>query len=255
MAIFPLYFPLFYKPCVATHIQGKIYYLKLSLDTKLPLTLKKEVLEILDKTPHGKTHWINEKGGSFDEETYLISSIKIGNRLLKEVEVCEEQESRLIQKAFGIIGRPLLEQQNLFFDFPHGALFIEESLRFLQKRGFCPKKLVKIPFTKNKGGLVVEVETDLGTRRLSLSISNSHTFIRPSLAKNFTCEVESENLPFLPSSRLVLGGEDFGKKSLYLVDFTEKITEIDGCIGMDFLKQHVLYLDFKNNLAYIDKKK
>jgi len=77
----------------------------------------------------------------------------------------------------------------------------------------------------------------------------------PSLAKNFTCEVESENLPFLPSSRLVLGGEDFGKKSLYLVDFTEKITEIDGCIGMDFLKQHVLYLDFKNNLAYIDKKK
>src|SRR3989338_1822103 len=219
VAIFPLYFPLFYKPCVATHIQGKIYYLKLSLDTKLPLTLKKEVLEILDKTPHGKTHWINEKGGSFDEETYLISSIKIGNRLLKEVEVCEEQESRLIQKAFGIIGRPLLEQQNLFFDFPHGALFIEESLRFLQKRGFCPKKLVKIPFTKN-----------------------------------FTCEVESENLTFLPSSRLVLGGEDFGKKSLYLVDFTEKITEIDGCIGMDFLKQHVLYLDFKNNLAYIDKK-
>lgn len=253
ITVIPLTFPDTFTPCVATHIQGGIYYLKINFDSKLPLTLNKDILEKIEKSPHGTLEWTTEKGEKFSAPSYLVPSIKVGETVFKDVIICATREEEPEGGAVGEIGRPLLIQHSLFLDFPHSMMIVGENLSSLQKAGLYVGKTVKIPFKLNRGGIVVKVSTDLGLYKFSLSTSASHIIIRANQVKNLLQKQVLDTSPEIESIRFGLAGEEFGYQKLYPYDLTDILHEIDGSIGMDFLKHHSLYYDFKNLNAYIDK--
>lgn len=64
-------------------------------------------------------------------------------------------------------------------------------------------------------------------------------------------QTSKHGFPSLSSDTFSIGGTNFGSKPLYFIDITEELDEIDGFLGMDFIKDHVIYIDFDHHILYI----
>jgi len=86
---------------------------------------------------------------------------------------------------------------------------------------------VRIPFEMHRSGIVLQVDTDFGTRRLIMNTTSTLSHLHSSFIPS--------DKPYI-SSALVLGGQQFGNITFESIDLPEGLREIDGFIGMDFLK-------------------
>lgn len=51
---------------------------------------------------------------------------------------------------------------------------------------------------------------------------------------------------------LVIGATTIGRQEkIYLVDMSDEMTWMDGYLGVDFLKSHVVYIDYRNKAVHI----
>ena len=57
--------------------------------------------------------------------------------------------------------------------------------------------------------------------------------------------------PIFTTSQFTINGTDFGSKDLYFINMTNELHDIDGVIGMDFIKKQVMYIDFSKEIIYI----
>src|ERR1700728_2782281 len=67
-------------PMLDASIEGKTYPLQFDLGSKFPLSLKKNVLDAInDKKSFGMAKWQDVKGNFYEEPSYYIPCVKIGN--------------------------------------------------------------------------------------------------------------------------------------------------------------------------------
>ena len=100
-------------------------------------------------------------------------------------------------------------------------------------------------------GGVFSVNTDMGVIRLSIDTGASGTFVRSSRLEGREVHKIDHTLPVFTSSTFVIGGKDFGSMDLHLLNIAPEWHEIDGLLGMDFLENHVVYIDNQKNVVYI----
>ncbi len=225
-------------PKIKVELQDSNYELKVSIGTRFPLFLNKEILDKIDKQPQGTTLWHNIKGEQFEALTYLIPKMKVGELTLTNILV-----NQSLEQGHNSIGKYLGEEFNLLLDFPHSRIVACDTFSRLQARELAGNHWVPVPFELNRIGVVLLVKTVLGTHRLAINTTSTFNALRSSLAP-------SEKS--LISSNFSIGDVEFGKTSFQVVDLPEILNDIDGCIGMDFLKDHALYIDYSNKIAYIE---
>lgn len=250
-------------PCTEVKIEGVAYPLIVDLGDKLPLMLSKTLLDKIAKKPEGVKVWKDAQGTSYESTSFLIPEIKIGNFTLTDISASQENEEcnnngviwrdqgHQVDERFGKIGRPLLEKRNLFLDFPNARAISCNNIQELKKMGFILSQIEKIPFQRGRTGIILQAQSDIGTIRLSISTGTNISLLRTSTLKQLSFESDWRGLPVFNTSRFAIGNTDFGSTNLYLLEITPELHEIDGVLGMDFLKQHTIYIDFSNRLIYI----
>lgn len=262
----PITFTLSGTPALLATIEDNECLLELDLGSKFQLSLKKSILDgINDKKAHKMAHWKDAKGDSYESPSYLIPNVSIGDLVLADVIARQEsdiyrqnttlwndQDKKDVQIILlGSIGRPLLEKTNLLLDFPHSKMIACNSKYKLKRLGIYLENMTKIPFEGGERGIIIKTDTDAGILRLGLDTGATITLIRSSRLHDQKCTIDEHGFSTYTTSKLSIGNADFGSKDLFLYDITSELHEIDGVLGMDFLKDHVIYIDYQEKMIYI----
>ena len=267
---FPIDFiPYSNQPRTRVKIEDIEYRLLIDLGSPAYLTLREELLEkVQNKAPFRNRTIINLIGEEYPIQSYLIPKAKVWYLKIENFEIEEDSPgvqiydsakrpaADVVADVPGKIGRAVFINTgiNLFMDFRNSAMFICNSLSYRKKDGYHLEKLVQFPFEMDRWqGIVWEVDTDLGTKRLLLDTGCSLNLIKPSIVKDQPCEEWLPGLQRYKSSKFVLGERDFGETNLTLSEMSPALGNFDGIIGMEFLEEHVVYLDFKKKIAYVGK--
>ena len=233
------------SPTVNASLEGTIYPFDLDLGSFFPFSLHQEILQNIHKTKYGTAKWKDFKGNEYESPAYTIPEIKIGNLTFDNVITNQDREdfyanvalNSLHSQPIGVIGLPILEKYNLFLDFPHSAIYASNDYLPLQQAGLLSQNLLTIPFSPHRNGILLSVETDAGTHRLILDTGTTHTAIRgpqPTSTRQFC-----------------LMGHDFGECSIVSIDLNPQF-DFDGYLGLDFLLEHALFIDYSNKLILLD---
>jgi len=236
------------SPTIDASIGGNIYPLELDIGSSFLLSLRQEILQNVNKTPYGTAEWSDFKGQRYESPAYTIPEIKIGNLAFTNVIAKQNREDFHINvtsntqpmQPIGVIGLPVLEKYNLFLDFSHSTIYASNDYLPLQQAGLLSQNLLSIPFVLHSDGILLSVETDIGTYRLILDTGSTCTAIRAPHQNSTT--------------RFRLMGHDFGARSIFPIDLNSHF-DYDGYLGMDFLSEYSLFIDYSNGLIFIDLEK
>ncbi len=226
-------------PVIEAKIENVTYPLEVRIGSRFPLFLPKKILSnIKNKSFCGLKEWKSLEGFTHQASCYIIPSIEIAGLRLKNIPAIQTEED------IGILGQYLGGDGDLYVDFPKSRLIASPSFPKALYQLFNQNSWVKVPLKKSIAGLIIQVETDRGTYNLSLNTTCTETTIKNSLL--------GEQKPLF-SSTFSIEGQEFGGLFLHPGKIPDALSEIDGFIGMDFLKKTTLYLDHKQEVAYIKK--
>lgn len=233
-----LTFDAFNIPTLAIQIENQTLPLILDLGSHYPLMLDKSYLDKLTKKAHGISLWFDVWGNEYTSHTYLIPSISLDDLSWTNVLVRDQPQEWIANTTFsslsapiiGSIGRPILEQTNLLLDFPGSAIYPCST---------PPSNWHPVPFTLTPDGIAIQVETDIGPTTLILDTGSTWTVLNSSL------------ITTPRTSKFSINNKDFGPQSLLLLEITPKFQTMNGLLGMDFLRQHAIYIDYPNKTIYI----
>jgi hypothetical protein len=250
----------YHIPCTSVEIAGKNHPVEIDLGSKMALSLRKDILETLTKDSAGISNRMDFRGSKYTTAAYSIPKVKIGSLSLQNIKAREEAElfttsGSIVIKAEeppcdGRIGREFFSGKNLFMDFRCRTLIACSKLKDIKKEGYLIDNLISTPFKITKDGIILEIETDLGTQKFVLDTGTTVSAIRSDGEKRDETQQEGK-LPTIQTTAFIINGVDFGPRKLYLLDISREFSEIDGLLGMDFLEEHVVYLDFTQNTAHI----
>lgn len=254
-------------PQALVDIQGNKYQLDVDLGSKHPLFLKQGVLASIEKTSCGTVQSRNFKGDVWEFPAYQMAEMKMGDLAFHDVVAVgktdeyscseivsgplNEREEEAAEKV-GSIGRPLLEKSNLLFDIPHQVLISSSQKKQLKKLGYSLEDYAHVSFQKGRVCPIIKVATDLGELNLAVDTGSTFSYIRSSgVEKQKVEEAPQDGLARVITEHLQIGNRDFGSQDLYLLDIASELTEIDGILGMDFIQDHLIYIDQQEQTIYI----
>ena len=250
-------------PLVETKIEGKSYPLMLDLGSYSQMKLKGKILKRVNKRPYGLAKFGDVRGNHYESQKYLIPEVKIGNHLFAEV-IAVEENSEFVRntenwdpsedppaESNGAIGRSLLKRKNIFLDFPHSRIAFVEDANLPQGLSSSIEDMLAVPFKMTTCGVVLRVKTDLGEKRFLLDSGFTKSVIRPPQCQDWECQQDEYGDKYFNNLQFLIGGKDFGSFPLYLLDITPEI-EVDGILGMSFLRHHAVYIDFRNRVIYFE---
>ena len=235
-------------PVINVRIENNIYPLELDLGMSFPFSLTPKVLQEIRTDSYSTAHWLDFKGNEYQSPIHTVPGLQIGNQIFLDARITQDTEdfyenTRIegaFSEKFGRIGLPILEKYNLFLDFPHEAVYICDTLSRLQEPGLLSTHLLAIPFLFHKHGILLSVETKTGVLRLILDTGCTKTVVRHPYA--------------LSVSEFRIMGHDFGSRSICPIDLCSDF-DFDGYLGMDFLMEHPLFIDYSNKIIYLDLQK
>ncbi len=223
-------------PFITAMLEGKKFELTVDIGSRFPLSLRKELLDGIDKQFKGTVTVRDMNGGKNEVPSYLIPVVKIGDLTLKNIVA-----NQIIGEDQNSLGKFLGEEFNLFLDFSHSRIIACDTFSKLQSKKLVDNHWKSNPFEMSLGGPIFNVDTDFGTLRLALNTTSTVCFLRSSL-------LSSDQV----SSPFSLEGQQYGMVSFHSLDFPEGLDGIDGFIGMEFLKKHAVYLDYTHKVAYFE---
>lgn len=249
-------------PITNVEIEGRKYYLEIDTGSKFALTLDVNSLaKIKGKKKLSDLSWKDFKGNAYSSGSYQLPKVALADIFVTNVVTrtnnrnynrnvmlfgTVEKELEHVQS----IGRPFLDKFKLLLDFRNSRMFISNDLKKLKEFGFDIGNFKKIPIEIGITGAIVKVETDFGIKRLAIDTGTTVTAIRK--MDQLKVDKSKRGLPVTMTKKFVIGGKNFGSRELYLLDITTELKAIDGILGMDFLKSHVMYIDFPGKAVYIE---
>jgi hypothetical protein len=254
-------------PIIEVAIEGNLYPIVVDLGSKFQFTLNQDVLATIHKQEMGTVQWKDIRGSSYEAPSHILPKINIGDLVLTNIVTREDPKDfisnvilwddtpnrkEVLNKKVGTLGRPLLEKFNLLLDFQNSRIIVSNDLKKLGQAGFDIESMAKVPM-ENGRGIIFNVNTDLGIKKFDLDTGATINVVRASLLENKECKRGPHGLDTFTTSKFIVDKTDFGKVTLHLLDVTPELHELDGCIGMRFLKDHVVYIDYQHKILYIGK--
>lgn len=259
-----VYSRFFNNPCIELEVEGAVYLVLIDSAASSEFTLNKESLaKMSNKQFIGTQKWIDFRGNQYESARYLvpemkIKKMKINNAVVKEESVgfltagaivqAQRTKDEVLREFDGRMGLGMLEKLNWLFDFSNNVMIASSKISNLTRKGYFIDRFLKIPMKINNYGMTLCVDTDAGQLTLLLDTGSGKNLIKPSLIKDKISENTSK---IFKTSNFFIGGRNYGEQNFYPFEFSDFWDGIDGVIGMDFLKAHIFYLDFKNQLIYI----
>ena len=114
----------------------------------------------------------------------------------------------------------------------------------------------KFSLEPEERGIVLKVDTDVGHLRLDINTGATISLVRSSLLAsrpNYAAKMQKDSYKGLVyfTTDLVVGTTTLGRQEMYVTDLADEATWFDGCLGIDFLKKHIVYIDYRDKCVYI----
>jgi hypothetical protein len=249
-------------PLIEVEIGKKNYPIQLDLGSRLS-SLDGSDLSEIDKTIYGKFYGFDLHGNTYENVIYQVSDVKIHNFPIPIVKICEESPEFVTNSVFygkldkisnpGRIGREVFDGKNFLLDFSRSRIILCNSFKDLKRDHYKLENFVKVSFHINQNGICFQVDTDVGMKTLVLDTGSSCSIVKESFVEK-QCSTESlHGMPMWWTKKFILGGFDFGCRNLGLFHISSDLTDMDGILGMDFLKEYAVYIDTGQSIAYIGK--
>ncbi len=253
-------------PYINISIGCEQYSMVVDLGSRFEIDMKSDTLKHLPKSRLGTEKWKNFKGSEFIRPSYILPEIRIGSLVFTNSSVVEvfttdredsviwrdQKGSKISPKTAGSLGRKLFKSLNLLFDIRKSKMVISNDLKKLKKHGYDLKTYAKVPFTLHPKGIILNIDTDIGGLNFILDTGSTcttiHNYLHP---VNKSKVFDHRNLSNFCSKKFAVGSTDFGPKRLYFLNMSKDLQEFDGLLGMDFIKEHVIYVDFSKNEIHI----
>jgi hypothetical protein len=251
---------------IEVEIEGGKYPVKLDLGASCQFAFFSDALETLcEKKFIEFITTTDVKGNQYKVKNYLIPHIKTKNFKCENVNVLEESRDFVRKGAVlwqsddkikteipfvGRIGRNCFMANNLFIDFPNSMVFVTSGIDQLKMDHWRVCDLFETSFEMGLWGIILSIETDLGVKRFVLDTGANVSILRESHLKRSLMQEAAPGRQIFTTEKFVMGGQDFGPFDLSVFEIASSV-DADGYLGLDFLKEHAIYLDFKNNKAFI----
>jgi len=241
---------------------GKEQYLGL-IDTGSAFSmLRKDVLEKIPKKSFvSNSEYIGITGEKYITSNFVVDEFKIGDfiaenifkeedenfwtegSIIKNLSFIRSVKIYLMYQVFreGIIGMDLFQKFACVFDFPHSSIILANQIEEVIDENLYSI----IPFEMGKAGVILNVHTDFGIKRLLLDSAATKSLIRLSLEERD--QVNDECV----TTKLTADGIDLGCWEFNFFDIAESFDDIDGILGIDFFKKSIIGLDFTAKVVYI----
>ncbi len=265
------FFPLLNIPHIKIEIENSSYSLLVDLGSGSHFDLKKSCVEkIKNKQFTGNATSYDIKGKDYSLHSFRVSKIKFPNLNICDAVLNEESieflatggliwplntlSAKLKKKinmycTDGRIGWGVFKNFDCFFDFPRSVFFLGQDMSTLINEAGCSLDgFVKIPFSIENYGIVLSLETELGTKRFLLDTGATHSALRESQVDKMKAAQFAPGR-WLHTCQLMASGQDFGAWPFVLFEFSD-LFACDGILGIDFFNEHAIALDFHNQIAY-----
>lgn len=249
-----------YLPFIDLEIEKNAYSLMLDLGLQSQMAVDREILKKINKKPYGTEKAIDFTGKCYNSQKYLIPEIKIGNTVFFDVILKETSErfeneymryhANDVPKKIGMVGRALLKRKNIFLDFPHLRMAFIEN-RNEKDLPFSVDSMLAVPYERISTEIVLNIETEFGEKKFLLDTGCTVRTIKTTHSQQREIQKDDLGQEYITTSKFVIAGKDFGQGRLYLWNPGSKFKEIDGILGMSFLRHYALYIDFHKKTLYI----
>ncbi len=250
-------------PCFNVNIESNKFIFKLDLGLNSAASISGEFLPKINEKAFVKTSMkAGFRGNFYEVNTYQIPKFTIGmldfhpillveeNKLLQAESQIGKQKKESLGPIAGKIGWKVFEKTGLFLDFRHSMIIVCDSAETLEKQGYSLGAFTKIPIIKEHDLIEFDVPASRGTLRCLLDTGCSHNFIHAGNGRNKSLERMITKKKRISS--FMIGGEDFGP-----VIFSKLSIQcpfhIDAILGMEFMLNHVVFIDFVKSEVYFSK--
>ncbi len=247
-------------PYMTVEIENEKYSILIDLGSQFPFALRKEILQNLEKTFYETIQSKDIFGIEYETPVYIIPEITAGDILVKNM-VTKEEEYKLVYSSNGdltdtetdgSVGLPLLSLKNLLLDFSKPMIFATDSHDLLDLLGYDLDQFQKVSFQESDEFILFSIELDIGSKQFILDTGCTWSFLRSDLLTQQTLISFVPEIPIYETSKFKIGGHDFGEIELCSLKMAHSEL-FDGILGMDFLEEHIVYIDFSANVLYIKR--
>lgn len=252
-------------PCVNIEIEGRTYVALLDLGFNGHAAIKNEHLKdistkkfVKSKVMHG---W---RGKQYEETIYEVPKIKMGNLSLQNPFLYEQNPS-LSEDAYisrdkenkpgpqAKIGWKFFKFFNLLLDLRNSKIAFCTDLDTLKENGYDLTQAVKVPLILEHDLIEIQTTGPNGPLRCLLDTGATWNILNTESKNNVSPEemaLNPDNMTQL--SFLKIGGQDFGAIEFHTFPIQLPF-KIEAILGVEFLKEHLIFLDLVNGFAYIAK--
>ena len=261
--IFPLNISCHKNPLINIQIENKPYPVLVDLGYNASLSLDKEIVDSLEKKTFIKKCYFKNLKGKIDERSrYAISEVYLDGLLIRDV-VCDAELSESywdsviykeegdIKDDNGTIGRGLLQRYQVLFDFPNLKMQLFPKKNSIEKRILNNKEYLKIVYIIIDESIVIPIKTDFGVLFFILDTSYTVTHLKKTPKLEAFTKRQQYGMKVIETQNFAIRRKNFGPKEIYLIEDMQLNEKIDGFLGMDFLINRVMYIDFDNQCIYL----
>lgn len=275
-----------HTPCIEIEIEGKKIKAEIDLGSQTDIVLPEYFLkELSQKSFIKQTTFYGIRGKKYNSNAYIIPKIQAGDMIIHQVIAKEsntefikdsmitEQKERSSRQDFASVGWGLFCRLNFFLDYENNKIAFCDSIDTLKKQGYPVDFFIQVPFLLDRNLIEFEAKTNKGKMKCVLDTdstwnilnkdlengSNDHMLFNPDNIDQFEAlNPHNADLSVIDlknsydTSVFKIGKKDFGKTAFIKVKIP---LEIDGFIGMEFLDDKLVFIDFPNRKLYFYQKK
>ena len=254
-------------PSLTTQIENQIFLVKFDLGCSDCIYLAPNTLnKIEDKTFQKMKKYYGFRGKEYERKVYDIPKAQIGNITFWHPPVSEESEAfqrdSIILKGGvepplpeeGRVGWKLFENTNLLLDLKNSKIAFCDSVETLKKEGYPTESFIRTPLLFMHNMLQIETKTPKGRMYCWLDTGASWNMLNIETNDTMTLEQlawevdKSVSIPVLEISGHIFGPFQFHQIPIQLP------FQVQAILGMEFFNEHLVFLDFDENYAYIAKR-
>lgn len=232
------------------------------------ISLRQEILEqIQNKLKVGYSHIVDVNGNTYRNDKYCLNWMKIGPLKIENVE-CEQEDLDFLLKGYflapdrvsdpsalkhfqmlaGRLGIFLFRQRDYWlFDFPKLALYAVNDLSVFKKQfRLSFDQFIEATLEPSYPEVIIKIDTDFGTKRFLVDTGADITLLKPPGDGFYSRQ-------WINLGKFAIGEHELGISKIYLFKLPEDLgnVNIEGILGMDFLRGRILFLDFKTNKLFL----
>lgn len=251
-------------PFLDVNIQGKVISLKLDLGFSGYLSLSNRFTDLFDqKIPTTQRDVFGIRGKPHPCDEYHLDNIKIDrvtfsnlvlqkeiDELVKESCFSKNSDPSIFEKD-GKLGWKIFRNSNLLIDINNAQVAFCDSFTTLQSKGYFNRDYAKIPLLLDRGLVEINTKSSIGFLRCVLDTGSTINILNGKLDQGENIEEAIWNAnniiesPFFKVDEYDLGVIEFARLPICLP------IPIDAVLGIEFFKNHLVFLDFLNGFAYI----